>query len=330
MPEIIGKQIELGLAVENVRGTSPSQPEVWLRNVTANVIAKAEKVVDESKRGQLEDSENARVVKKWYQGEVEGVLAADPIGYFFYNLYGIANDTTVTTGVYSHVFTLQNSIQHASLSLFAKDGGAQQAVFKNGMLTSLEITASPDDLVRFSAEFMAAGEGANASSPSYENTQYDFIGKDVSIKLADTEAGLTGATAISAKSLSVKWDVGAIIDYVLGSYSPDDIYNAKMSIEGEFVLNFSGETYKDLFLGDTDKYMQITIAGTADIGGGNYPTITILFNKVKVMDWNRDGGNDELVTETISFKAFYNDTDGQQSKVTLKNKTAEYDTAPTA
>jgi hypothetical protein len=48
------------------------------------------------------------------------------------------------------------------------------------------------------------------------------------------------------------------------------------------------------------------------------------------MDWNRAGGADELVTEPIKFRAFYNATDSKQSTVTLQNLTASYANVPSA
>jgi hypothetical protein len=101
-------------------------------------------------------------------------------------------------------------------------------------------------------------------------------------------------------------------------------------IEGDFTLNFADETFKDLYLGDDAKYMSITIQGAADIGGGNNPTITILLNKVQFMDWNRAGGANELVTEPITFRAFYNPSDSKQSQVTVQNLTTSYDNVPSS
>ena len=101
-------------------------------------------------------------------------------------------------------------------------------------------------------------------------------------------------------------------------------------IDGNFTLNFADETFKDLYLGNSAKYMSITIAGEADLGSGNNPTVTIVLNKVQFMDWNRSGGPNELVTEPISFRAFYNPTDSEQSTVTLKNLTSAYTNVPSA
>lgn len=329
MAEIIGKDIEVGFAVENERGTAQTSAEKWMKKVVADILIHAEHAIDDGSRGVLEDSDSRRVVKKWIEGALEGVVQADAIGYLFYNLYGADAESNVSGSVYDHVFTLSESIEHASLSFFLKDGAVQQKVYNNGMVGSMELIASTDDLVRFTANIIAKDEADNSDTPGY-NTEYDFIGRDIEIKVADTEGGLGDATATKIKNLLIKWDPGIVKDHVLGAYVPDDIYNAKMSIEGNFTKNFNDATFKDLFANDSSKYIQITITGAADIGGGSYPTITLLLYKARVTEWTRAGGQDELVTETVEFKAFYNADDKKQSQLTLRNLTEEYDIAPTA
>lgn len=327
--EIVGREIEFGVATEATRGTAETAANKWCRKVTANVVERAEHAIDETTRGRLEDGEGRRVVQRYVEGEVEGILHADVLGWFLANIYGIVVTSTVTGSVKQHIFSLAQNIQHPSLTLFAKDGSVQQLAFDNAMINTLEITAEIDDYVRFNASFIASGATNDDDTPSYD-TEYDFVARDITIKMADTEAGLAGATALKAKNVSWKYDQGLIRDHVVGSYDPDDIYNAKLMIDGSFELNFADETYKDLYLGNSAKYMSITIAGEADLGSGNHPTVTLVLNKVQIMDWNRDGGANDLVTEPINFRAFYNPTDQEQSTTTLKNLTAAYDNIPSA
>lgn len=328
MSEIIGRECEVGLGREYTRGLARSTAEKWLKRIVCNIIPRAEHAVDESSHGVLEDSDNRRVVKKWTEGELSGHAHADAIGYIFLNLYGTDTESTLDTGVYQHIYSLAQNIQHDSLSIFIKDGSVKQKVYTNGMVASLELSATVDEIVRFSANFVA-GEGSdNADSPSYD-TEYDFVAKDISVKVADTEAGLSSATALKVKNLTVNFDAGLIRDHIFGSYYPDDVYNSRFSIEGSFSRNYEDTTFEDLFQNDSAKYMKITIEGDTDLGGGNYPKIEILLYKSKIMDWSRAGGNDELVTEEVSFKGFYNATDEKQSQVTLVNKTEEFDVSST-
>jgi len=323
--KIIGRQIEFGVGLEEVRGTPETVAEKWVKKITATILEKSEKKSDESTRNVLSDSLGTRIIKKWIEGDLEGNLHVDAFGYYLLNIFGTVVSSNVAGAVYSHVFTLANNIQHPALTLFAKDGSVDQNTFSNGMIGVLGISASIDDRVKFNASFIAKAGASNSDTPSYD-TEYDFIGRDITVKIADTEVGLVTADAIKLKELSINFDQGLISDHVFGSYNPDDIYNAKMMIEGDFMLNFDDTTFKDLYLADTYKYMEITIEGEADIGGGNKPSITILLNRTQIVEWEREDGADDLSTQPISFKAFYNETDAQQAKVTVQNLTSEYDT----
>lgn len=327
MAEILGRELQIGLATEATRGTAESSVDKWMRNVTANIVERAQHAEDDATRGKFEDMEGRRVVQKWVEGDIEGIVHADAIGYLYSSLYGKVASSNVAGSVYDHEFTLKQNSTHQSLSVFAKDGGVQQLVYAGCMVNTLELNAAIDNYLRFTANFTGKDATDDTETPSYD-TEYDFIGRDITVKIADTEAGLSGATATKVKEATISHDQGGIRDHVFGAYTPDDVYNAKHMIEGSFTLNFSDETFKDLYLGDDAKYMSITIEGEADIGGGNNPSITYVFNKVQFMDWNREGGNDDLVTEPISFRAFFNESDGEASKVTLRNLTSVYSNTP--
>lgn len=318
-----GRFIEVGVGKESSRGTALSVAARWIKHVDANIVAKAQKVADDAVRGQLEDNDGARIVRKWFEGDLGGILHADVLGYFLTNLYGAPTTTTVTGSVKQHVFNLSQAVDHPSLSIFKKDDDVEQKVYNGAVLRSLQISATTDDYVRFTAGLIAKGEASNSDTPSY-NVEYDFIGKDITIKLADTQAGLSGATALKVKDVNVSWDPGAIADYVLGNYAPDSVYNTKMGIEVELSKNFDDTTFKDLYMSDTYKYMQITIAGAADIGSSNNPTVTVLLYKAQVQEWDRDSDPEKISEEKIKIKAFFNGTDAKQSTVTLKNLTAAY------
>lgn len=325
MGELIGKQIELGIGIEDARGTAFATAEKWIKKITANIVPKSKKKVDESTMNVLEGSLGARAVKKWFEGNLTGNLQVDMIGYLLYNAYGAVSSSLVSDGVYDHTFSVGQSIQHPSLSIYAKDGANSQEAYQNAMIGSLEISASVDDYVKFTAGFICKDSVTNSDTPSYD-TEYDFIGRDVSVRFADTESGLSEATAIKAKDISIKWDLGLIQSFVLNSYFADDIYDVDHKINVDFTLNYDDDTYKDLYLANSYKYMQIIIEGETAIGGTLKPTITLLLNRVQVMDWNRnDGAGSNLVDEPINVEAFYNESDSEKSSLILRNLTTEYD-----
>lgn len=324
---IIGRQIELGIAKETVRGTAKTTADRWLKNVTANVIPKAKKVIDNATRGRFEDADQQRMVQSWYEGDIESIAHADVLGWFFLNLYG--TDTPVAKSapnaiVYDHTFSVAQSPQHNSLTLFIKDGGVVQEVISNGMIDKFSLTATMEEYIRFKASFKGALGASNAASPSY-STEYDFIGRDITVKMASTSGGLGGATAIPVKTLDINWSQGLKDSYSFGQYTPTDIFNTMLQIDGKITLDFSDTTYRSLWQADTAQYIQITITGAATIGTSANPALVITLNKAQISDWTRnDGGNNDLVQQTFSFRGFFNATDGKASTVVLTNLVSAY------
>lgn len=321
--EFIGRSVDFALAIEDVRGTAETTADRTVKKVECNIIPRAERVVDDSTFGDLADGERVRTVRKWSEGDVSGVLHADVAGYYLLNLYGEPT-SAVSGGGYSHEFLLENSILHPTLTLFVKDSGVRQEKIAGAVISTFELNSTTDDYVRYSASFLGKEGADDTSTIPAVATEYDFVGRDISVKIADTEAGLSSATALKLKSLDITWNSNAEADFVFGSYSPDNIYNKQFSIEGSFERNFTDKVFKDLYEGDTFKYMQVKIEGEADLGSGTKPTITVLMYKIQVTDWSRGSAGNDLSTETVSFKAFYNTTDSAQSKVTLINETVSY------
>ena len=322
--EFIGRQIDFALGIEAIRGTAETVAARTVRKVTANLIPRAERVIDDTTFGRIEDAERVRTVRKWTEGDVEGIVHADVIGYFFLNLYGTVVSNT-TSGATTHSFSMEQSIIHPSLTGFIKDSEVRQEKVAGLMITSLELNAATDDYLRFAASFLGKESASDVSVLPALVTEYDFVSRDISVKIADTEGGLSGATALKLKDLTVSFNTNAEADFVFGSYSPNDIYNKQFSIEGSFTRNYVDTTFQDLYEGDSAKFMQIVIEGEAVIGSGAaHPKITIQLDKVQVSDWSRSSAGDDLVTEDISFKAFYNTSTSQQSEVEVVNLTSDY------
>jgi len=314
MSEYIGKQIEVGLSKESVRNTAEATCSRWLKKVKADIMVKEEKVIDDSTRGRLEGGEGARIVKTWYEGSIEGIVHADAIGFLLYNIYGASTDSG-SAGNYSHTLTLAQSIAHSTFTIFSHDSAVVKQKLNGGMVSKLEISATVDDYVRFKADVVAIGTASSALTPSY-SAESDFIGKDITIKIADTEAGLAGATAIKVKNATIKIDTGLIRDHVFGSLSPDNLYNSNLDFELVITLNHGDTTFLDLYKAETYKYVLV------DIKGSGNPELKFTLHKAQVIDWAKAGDADKLVTEEVTFKAFYNATDGAQTKCVLVNSLA--------
>jgi hypothetical protein len=322
MSKYSGRLEAVGVAVEAVRGTAELTPQKWVKHVSSDIVSKVDSVIDENVMGIMEDSPNSRVVKKWFGGSLDGTLYVDVLGYLLLNIYGSETPTQESGTAYSHEFEMEQSIEHQTLTVFRKDGDVIQKAYAGSVVNTLEISGTTGALVKMVATIICGSETSNASNPSYDE-EYDFIGRDISIKLADEENDLPSTVATEMKEVKITWDTGALSDFNLGSYYPKN-YNAKMSIEVELKRSMEDTTFEDLWSSGEAKYIEITIEGEATIGTAAKPTVVLLLNKAIVQDWSRSAGANDLAEETIKFKGFYNSTDNQQSKVTIINLTPSY------
>ena len=324
MSKIIGRQIEVGVAVEATRGTKEASASHWIKKQNFDLIPQASHAIDEMTFGKIEDSEKRRVTQKWVEGDLSGNVQADAIGYLLYSLFGEVSSTLLGSSVYEHEFTIGQNIVHPSLSLFRKEGAIDQYVCNGVMVQSLEISSEQDQYVQYTASLIGRDYEADASAINYVE-EYDFIGRDVTVKLASSEAGLAGATAQKLKSVSVTFEPNTEANFILGSRNPEDIHNKQFGITGEFELDYVNDDFLSAYNTDDANYMLVEIEGEANLGGGNAPKLSFLFNKVQIMDRSVADQANDLVQETVSFKAFYNESDGAMVTSNLVNLTEEYE-----
>jgi Phage tail tube protein len=139
------------------------------------------------------------------------------------------------------------------------------------------------------------------------------------IKIANTIAGLGAATGICLQTFkcSIKKNIESI--FCLGGSQLSANVNKNFNVSGDFEAIYSDNTYRDLFTGNTKQAVQIEIVGKTLIGATQYNKITIQFAQVGFDSWERSGGNDDLIKETVGFTAEYNLTNTQTMNVVLQN-----------
>lgn len=303
MSKYIGRVVDLGIGRETTRGVGV-EPAYWIPKVSFNFDDKVVKVRETASVGKLADSDNAYVTTKYAQGDLEGEIRDSSFGLLLYQLLGTISSASVVDQSYTHSFSILESAQHPSLSMFVQDPNTNEQ-YKLVMLESLEIAVELDQVVRFTASFLGKQSvGSSIKTVTY-TSENKFTKKHLSFKIASAIGGLAGATAISLKRLQLNINKNTIIDDVLGTAEPEDILNRQLSVEGEIELNYEDETYKNYMKNNTHRAMEIRLTNTdAVIGGGTTnPLLLFQMPKVDFFDWEADYANDEIVKQTMSFKA---------------------------
>lgn len=321
MTKQIGRKVEAALAFESSRGVGVA-PVYSLGKVDFSVFDKTVDVRDDSGIGRIEDSNDKFVVEKYAQGSIGGFLGANSALY----LFGLAFGTLPTVGSptdsrYPWTISLANNNSHLSGSLYVIDSNVS-LIHKLLMLEKLEISGDMEDAIKFDAEFISkVGRTTTRSMPSYVE-DYKFTKRKTKIYLASSVSGLAAATRISVKNFKLTITKNLVRDSVLGTAEPIDINNQSFSIEGEIKLNYDDQTYKNLMMNGTYRAMRIFLEAEKLVGSSTYPDITIDLSKVDFFSWEPDLANDDIVMNTINFKANYHLSDAMVNAVTVRNALA--------
>lgn len=304
MAKFIGRLVELGVGKEASRGAGVA-PAFWLPKVTFSFDDKITKARSTAGIGKLADSDEAFIVNRFGQGELEMNLGDQSIGYFLYSLLGTLSTSAPVDSAYTHSFSVSESNQHQSLALVVKDPISTE-LYKLVMVNSIEIVASLDEMVRVTVNFLSKkGNAYSSVTPSY-TAENRFTKNHISFKVASAVGGLAGASEISVKTLRLTINQNTATDDALNTAEPEDILNHQLSAEGEVTLNYEDETWKNYFKTPTDRAVQIKLNNIdATIGTGTRPSLTVQLPKADFFNWEPNYALDEIVSQTLSFKASY-------------------------
>jgi hypothetical protein len=192
----IGRLIQVGVAKESTRGTAQSSASYWNPWSDLTLDEKKEFAVDDQAYGIVEDNTNLTQTKKWAQGSLAGNVADQTIGLIVYSLFGA--HAVSGSGPYTHTFSIAESAQHQSLTLFKHDPltGVDYS-YANGVVEKLELSVALKKFVMFTASLLAqSGVSQSAFTPS-TTTENRFVPQYLAAKFALNYTGLQGTYTVT-------------------------------------------------------------------------------------------------------------------------------------
>lgn len=324
MTKFIGRQADFGIAKEAVRGTAEASAAFFLPKVSLSIDDGVDQIVDESSTGVIEDSPNASIVSKYAEGEIEGNIYDKSFGLLLLAALGqVSTSGPAQSTVYTHSFTVLQTAQHPSLTLFLDDEN-QDYKYALGVLRSLELTVMLGQYARYKAAFRSKVGATATISPTY-STENFFLPQHGTIKTATNLAGLGAASAINIRSVKLSIDKNSEDDRKIGSTDPVDILNKQFGVTGSLELVFNDNSFKTEMLGDTAKAMRIALTNTdVTIGTSLNPALTIDLAKVKFSKFERKYANGDIVTASVDFKAHYSLADAAMITAQLVTTQTSY------
>jgi len=324
MTKFIGRLSDFGIAKEAVRGTAEATATFYLPKVSLSIDDAIEQIVDESSTGVIEDSPNAVTVARFAEGEIEGNISDRSFGLLLLAALGSVGTTGPSqTTVYTHAFSVLQNAQHPSLTLFLDDEN-QDYRYALGVLTSLDIDVMLGQFARYKAAFRSKVGATATISPSY-GTENPFLPQHGSVAIATNLAGLGAASPLNIRSVKLTVMKNAEDDRKRGSLDPVDILAKQISVEGSLELIFNDNTFKTEMLTDVARAMRIRLTNTdVTIGTNLNPQLTFDLAKVKFSKFERKYANNDIVTASVDFKAFYSTTDAAMMTAQMLSTQVSY------
>lgn len=304
MAKYIGRRVQVGLGLEATRGTAVAATYTMPKtNFTFD--DKANKARSMENFGNIAgNGDQAIVTGRFSEGAIEGDINVNSFGHILECLFGTDTTTTVYTSAKKHTYSILNSNQHPTLSVWVEDP-IGDTLFKGVMVDSLEIEVTPAEIVKFVAG-LKGRKGNDASFTPAPAADYKFVGRDFIMKVAADIAGLAAASAISVKSFKMTISKNADYDWVNGTLEPEDILNKQFTIQGSLVLNYEDRTYRDYMLNGSVKAISIKLLNTRDtIATAGQAEFYIELPVVDFSEWESQRGNDEIAGQTINFTALW-------------------------
>ena len=321
MTKFAGRRGTLALAIEDTRGVSPTSASdyFWVPYATNSFKDTVEEARENQGLGKIADGDSKYVVMKMGEGEIEAQIYDKALGVVLTGVLG-AIPSSSGGNPYTHTYTLSNSNQHQSVSLYWSDPDRND-MYKLGMLDSFQVSVEPSGLVQYTVGYKSkTADEWTAITPVYTSLGSKFLHQHLSVKLADAVGNLAAATPISLKNLEFTIAKNTVFDSVMGTVEPEDILNQQISVEGTLELNLESDTYRDYMLDGTYRSMEIALTNGAS------SILTLQFPRVDFSEWEPDYTLDEIAKQSINFKCNYDAANALDiiSTCTLVNTQASY------
>jgi hypothetical protein len=208
------------------------------------------------------------------------------------------------------------------------DDATQEEQATYAMVDTLSITGEVSDYLRFDTKMTGrTPTDATGNTPAFV-TETPMLVSRAEIKFASNVAGLTGASLVPVQSFNLNIEKNLEQIWSTESTSGTEAlnfatqHNKDLRITGDFTIIYNNKTYRDLALAGTLQAIEIKVDGRSLIGATKRDEFTIRLNSVVLTEWDKDQGNDNIVSQTFGFTALYKLSETSQITATLQNTKA--------
>lgn len=302
MTKFVGRRGTLGVASEVTRGT-PVEPAYWFPFAKMSFMDSTEVAVESQGLGKIADQDSQYVTFQFGNGSVDAEIYDSGLGFILQSLLGV-KDVVTGGGPYTHTYTLSQTNQAQTLSLYWSDPD-RSYLFPMAVVDSLKVTVDPKGMVEYTVTFMSrkARDWA-VKTPNFTSVGSKFLHQHLQFRLASTVGSLSAASETPLKNLEFTIARNAINDELLGTVEPDDILSQQLGISGMLTLNLTDDTFRSNMLNGTYEAMEIKFVNDAN------SSLQLQFPRVAFDKWAPDWTLNAIASQKINFTCNYDKANG--------------------
>jgi hypothetical protein len=329
MPRIIGRLTNIGLGKETTRGTVVA-PTYWVPVRDLDFDDHLEMKDNESGFGTIDAVQDSGILQQYADGGFGGKIFDMSEGLILSGVFGQAPTSVqrASSGTYDHTFLMLQNNQHRSLTVAIKEAN-NNLRYGLGMVDTYDLEATLDDFVHRDVG-LKAKKGVTGSDTVATTNENEFLPKHMNVRFAAvaastaaTATALDGAANIVARSIKLSINKNAEILYALGSADANDVANKQLEITGSIEMYYDALTYRNLYFANTHQALRLEMLNTdVLIGATNNPALRFDLQEVVFTNWERGFDNNDIMTQTLEFKAVLNVAAGASIVGRLTNQYA--------
>lgn len=297
MTKFVSRRGALGIGVEATRFT-PVAPTYWLPWAVMSFFDGVEGDRQNEGLGNIADSDAFYVTFKRGEGNIDSQLFDKALGYMLISLMGAA-PVTSGSNPYTHTFTLSQTNQPKTLSLYWKDPD-RSYMFAGAVVDSFKMTVSANSIVSYTIGFKSkAAKDWTSQTPDFTSLGSKFLQQHLQFRLASTVGAVSAASETPLRNLELTINRNAEFDPQLGTVEAVDITAGELAITGQLELNLTDDTFRNNMLNNTYQAAEIKLVGSAS------SSLQLIFPRVDFSAWQPDYGLKDIAKQKINFKANY-------------------------
>lgn len=325
MAKEVGRLAWIGIGKESSRGTAvaPTYGVPWMD--IASIDDKVGTVVNEAALARLESADDYAVVKKFAEVGYTTKIKSDHFGLILLSLMGSVSSvakSSPNTSVYDHTFSVLQSVQHPSLTIAYKDVNTDVR-FANAVVNTLRINYERGQYCTYEVTTMSKAS-ASASNTVANTAEYDFLPQHLTFKNANSQSGLSGASAVAIRGATIEFSQNLVSEDVLGSTTPNDFLSQGFTVRGSVTLVHSANTYSTLQNAGTKQALRFDLLHTATIGTSSNPELKIDVYSASITNHSKRLTLNELVEESFDFEGYFSLSDSKMLDIVLTNLITSY------